>query len=59
MKFQSVLFKEIATIINCEYVGDANFPVTGMNSCCCEQGDMFCRSSKYYDKALNQQRLFN
>ena len=32
MKFQKVYsLEEIANIINCEYVGDANFTVAGMN----------------------------
>jgi UDP-3-O-[3-hydroxymyristoyl] glucosamine N-acyltransferase len=47
MKFSKKLFlKEIASIINCEYVGDANFVVSGMNEIhVVEQGDIvFCRS---------------
>lgn len=56
MKFQKVYtLEEIATIINCEYVGDANFPVSGMNEIhVVEFGDIvFVDHPKYYDKALN------
>lgn len=46
--------KEIATIINCEFVGDADFIVSGMNEIhVVEQGDIvFVDHPKYYDKAL-------
>jgi UDP-3-O-[3-hydroxymyristoyl] glucosamine N-acyltransferase len=46
---------EIATIINCEFVGDSNFAVLGMNEIhVVEQGDIvFVDHPKYYDKALN------
>lgn len=46
--------KEIATIIDCEYVGDDNFPVQGMNEIhVVTPGDIvFVDHSKYYDKAL-------
>jgi len=56
MKFQKVYsLEEIANIINCEYVGDANFPVSGMNEIhVVESGDIvFVDHPKYYDRALN------
>ena len=56
MKFQKVYtLEEIANIINCEYVGDANFPVSGMNEIhVVESGDIvFVDHPKYYEKALN------
>jgi UDP-3-O-[3-hydroxymyristoyl] glucosamine N-acyltransferase len=31
MKFSKVYALRNATIINCEYVGDADFPIYGMN----------------------------
>lgn len=45
---------EIATIINCTYVGDDNFPVHGMNEIhVVRAGDIvFVDHPKYYDKAL-------
>jgi len=55
MKFPSVLpLKEIAALIDCEYVGDAGFPVHGMNEIhVVEPGDIvFVDHPKYYDKAL-------
>ncbi|MEZ7499456.1 UDP-3-O-(3-hydroxymyristoyl)glucosamine N-acyltransferase [Flavobacterium sp. Arc3] len=56
MKFPKVYaLQEIATIINCEYIGDANFLVSGMNEIhVVEKGDIvFVDHPKYYDKALN------
>ncbi|TDE05574.1 UDP-3-O-(3-hydroxymyristoyl)glucosamine N-acyltransferase [Flavobacterium hiemivividum] len=56
MKFPKVYaLKEIATIINCEFVGDANFTVSGMNEIhVVEKGDIvFVDHPKYYTKALN------
>ena len=56
MKFQKVYtLEEIASIINCEYVGDAHFPVSGMNEIhVVEAGDIvFVDHPKYYEKALN------
>jgi UDP-3-O-[3-hydroxymyristoyl] glucosamine N-acyltransferase len=56
MKFnQAQTLKEIASIINCDYVGDADFSVTGMNEIhVVEAGDIvFVDHPKYYDKALN------
>lgn len=55
MKFsQQHTLKEIASIINCEFVGDASFPVLGMNEIhVVEPGDIvFVDHPKYYDKAL-------
>ena len=55
MKFpQPQTLKEIANIIDCEYVGDANFAVLGMNEIhVVENGDIvFVDHPKYYDKAL-------
>ncbi|WP_411376987.1 UDP-3-O-(3-hydroxymyristoyl)glucosamine N-acyltransferase [Flavobacterium psychrophilum] len=55
MKFiQTQTLEEIANIINCQYVGDANFPVLGMNEIhVVEAGDIvFVDHPKYYDKAL-------
>lgn len=46
--------QEIASIINCEFVGDSNFLVSGMNEIhVVEKGDIvFVDHPKYYDKAL-------
>ncbi len=46
--------KEIAKIINSDFVGDENFPVLGMNEIhVVEPGDIvFVDHPKYYDKAL-------
>ena len=55
MKFPKVYaLKEIAAIIGCEYVGDDNFPVHGMNEIhVVTPGDIvFVDHPKYYDKAL-------
>lgn len=55
MKFPKVYpLKDIAQIINCNFVGDANFPVQGMNEIhVVESGDIvFVDHPKYYDKAL-------
>jgi UDP-3-O-[3-hydroxymyristoyl] glucosamine N-acyltransferase len=55
MKFPKVYpLKEIAAIIDCDYVGDDNFPVHGMNEIhVVEKGDIvFVDHPKYYDKAL-------
>ncbi len=56
MKFpKAYLLEEIASIIDCEYVGDKDFPITGMNEIhVVEPGDIvFVDHPKYYDKALN------
>jgi UDP-3-O-[3-hydroxymyristoyl] glucosamine N-acyltransferase len=56
MKFSNAYsLKDIANIINCEYVGDALFSITGMNEIhVVEKGDIvFVDHPKYYDKALN------
>ncbi len=55
MKFPKIhTLKEIAEIIGSEFVGDANFPVHGMNEIhVVEPGDIvFVDHPKYYDKAL-------
>jgi UDP-3-O-[3-hydroxymyristoyl] glucosamine N-acyltransferase len=55
MKFTNAqTLQEIATIINCQFVGDANFAVRGMNEIhVVEPGDIvFVDHPKYYDKAL-------
>jgi UDP-3-O-[3-hydroxymyristoyl] glucosamine N-acyltransferase len=46
--------KQIATIINCEYVGDDDFAVLGMNEIhIVQDGEIvFVDHPKYYDKAL-------
>lgn len=56
MKFPKIhTLKEIADLIDCEFVGDANFQVLGMNEIHVVQpGDIvFVDHPKYYDKALN------
>jgi UDP-3-O-[3-hydroxymyristoyl] glucosamine N-acyltransferase len=56
MKFNNAqTLQEIAKIIDCEYVGDADFEVLGMNEIhVVEAGDIvFVDHPKYYDKALN------
>ncbi|MDG1779053.1 MAG: UDP-3-O-(3-hydroxymyristoyl)glucosamine N-acyltransferase [Flavobacteriaceae bacterium] len=47
--------KHIASILNCDYVGDDEFPVLGMNEIhVVTSGDIvFVDHPKYYDKALN------
>ncbi len=55
MKFPKIhTLKEIASIINSEFIGDENFPVLGMNEIhVVESGDIvFVDHPKYYDKAL-------
>ncbi len=55
MKFSKTYqLHEIASIIGCEFVGDSNFPVLGMNEIhVVENGDIvFVDHPKYYDKAL-------
>lgn len=55
MKFtQPHSLNEIASIINCEYIGDPNFKVLGMNEIhVVTPGDIvFVDHPKYYDKAL-------
>ena len=55
MKFSTTqTLKEIADLIHCNFVGDANFPVLGMNEIhVVEPGDIvFVDHPKYYDKAL-------
>jgi UDP-3-O-[3-hydroxymyristoyl] glucosamine N-acyltransferase len=55
MKFsQPQTLKEIANLIHCDFVGEAHFPVLGMNEIhVVEPGDIvFVDHPKYYDKAL-------
>ncbi|OBX24127.1 MULTISPECIES: UDP-3-O-(3-hydroxymyristoyl)glucosamine N-acyltransferase [Bizionia] len=55
MKFPKLhTLKEIAALIDVEYIGDANFPILGMNEIhVVESGDIvFVDHPKYYDKAL-------
>jgi UDP-3-O-[3-hydroxymyristoyl] glucosamine N-acyltransferase len=55
MKFpQKQTLADIASIINCNYIGPADFPVLGMNEIhVVESGDIvFVDHPKYYDKAL-------
>ncbi len=56
MKFNTVqTLQEIAHIIQCEYIGNKDFPVYGMNEIhVVESGDIvFVDHPKYYEKALN------
>lgn len=56
MKFSKThTLKEIASIINAEFVGDETFPIEGMNEIhVVEPGDIvFVDHPKYYDKALH------
>jgi UDP-3-O-[3-hydroxymyristoyl] glucosamine N-acyltransferase len=55
MKFPKIYaLQQIADLIQCEFIGDANFPVSGMNEIhVVEPGDIvFVDHPKYYDKAL-------
>ncbi|MDP3352502.1 MAG: UDP-3-O-(3-hydroxymyristoyl)glucosamine N-acyltransferase [Flavobacteriaceae bacterium] len=55
MKFaKTFTLKEIASIINCKYVGSDDFPINGMNEInVVESGDIvFVDHPKYYTKAL-------
>lgn len=56
MKFnRTYTLKEIAQLIDCEYVGNNDFPILGMNEIhVVEPGDIvFVDHAKYYDKALH------
>lgn len=56
MKFpKPYTLKDIAELIGCDYVGDSNFPVLGMNEIhVVTSGDIvFVDHPKYYDKALD------
>jgi UDP-3-O-[3-hydroxymyristoyl] glucosamine N-acyltransferase len=56
MKFTRIYnLKEIANLINARFIGDPDFPVTGINEIhMVEQGDLtFVDHPKYYNKALN------
>ncbi len=58
MKFnKTYTLKEISILIDTEYIGDSNFPVSGMNEIhVVEHGDIvFVDHPKYYDKALNSE----
>lgn len=55
MKFpRKYSLEEIAALIDCKYIGDADFPVSGMNEIhVVTPGDIvFVDHPKYYDKAL-------
>ena len=55
MKFSKVhSLQQIADLLQCEFIGDVNFPVAGMNEIhVVEPGDIvFVDHPKYYDKAL-------
>ncbi len=55
MKFKETqTLEQIANFLNCEFVGDINFPILGMNEIhVVESGDIvFVDHPKYYDKAL-------
>jgi UDP-3-O-[3-hydroxymyristoyl] glucosamine N-acyltransferase len=55
MKFPKVhSLREIANLLDCEFIGDQDFPVLGMNEIhVVEPGDIvFVDHPKYYDKAL-------
>ncbi|MFH7015669.1 UDP-3-O-(3-hydroxymyristoyl)glucosamine N-acyltransferase [Flavobacterium sp. FlaQc-47] len=55
MKFPKIhSLQEIANLLECEFIGDPNFPVSGMNEIhVVESGDIvFVDHPKYYDKAL-------
>ena len=56
MKFiQPHTLKEIASLIDCEFIGDSSFEVLGMNEIhVVTPGDIvFVDHPKYYDKALS------
>ena len=56
MKFSKThTLKQIAQIINCEFIGDVDFKISGINEIhVVEKGDIvFVDHPKYYDKALN------
>lgn len=56
MKFPEALpLTEVAALLGCEFIGNENFPVHGMNEIhVVEPGDIvFVDHPKYYDKALN------
>jgi UDP-3-O-[3-hydroxymyristoyl] glucosamine N-acyltransferase len=56
MKFSRIYtLKEIADLINARFIGDPDFPVTGINEIhMVEPGDLtFVDHPKYYNKALN------
>ena len=52
--FKPQTLQQIASLLNCEYIGDSNFEVLGMNEIhVVSAGDIvFVDHPKYYDKAL-------
>tara|TARA_B110000090_G_scaffold205466_1_gene253236 strand:+ start:261 stop:1187 length:927 start_codon:yes stop_codon:yes gene_type:complete len=55
MKFKDPqTLRQIATLLNIDFIGDENFPITGINEIhVVEKGDIvFVDHPKYYDKAL-------
>lgn len=57
MKIPQATLSQIATLIGAEYVGNPDFPITGLNEIHkVEPGDItFVDHPKYYTKALNSQ----
>ena len=58
MKFTSgQTLSKIANLLNCNFIGNADFPVLGMNEIhVVEKGDIvFVDHPKYYDKALESE----
>mgnify|MGYP005675382383 FL=1 len=56
MKFQTPqTLEKISALLNCDFIGNADFPVLGMNEIhVVTAGDIvFVDHPKYYDKALN------
>ena len=53
--YRTYTLKEVSQIINCQYIGNENFPVNGINEIhVVREGDIvFVDHPKYYDKALN------
>ena len=56
MKFKNPqTLQQIATLLEVDFIGDANFSITGINEIhVVEKGDIvFVDHPKYYDKAIN------
>ena len=53
--YRTYTLKEVSQIINCQYIGNENFPVNGINEIhVVREGDIvFVDHPKYYDKELN------
>ena len=53
--YRTYTLKEVSQIINCQYIGNENFPVNGINEIhVVREGDIvFVDHPKYYDKSLN------